>query len=303
MFRSFDYFWHKTLRRPYKLHVSVSSGDGPLVVLLHGIGSSGAVWARVAAKLQDTPCRTLAIDLLGFGSSPKPDWPAYNVDDHARAIIAAIRAQKPQEPVVIVGHSMGCLVAAHVAKLAPTLVKQLILYEMPLYAGLPETRANKRKLDMYMRIYGRIIASSLPERAASPALRAIVAKLSGFEIREDTWQPFIKSLENTIIKQTTLADIKQLALPIDIIYGSLDMLVIRGTSKKLFGHEATHISTQTITEFHAISPRASTVIVERIKQALGIAAVNTPAIGKRSKLRPARKKQLAKALPREHTKQ
>lgn len=301
MFRSFDYFWHKTLRRPYKLHTSIDAGDGPLVVLLHGIGSSGAVWSRVAAKLQDTPCHVLALDLLGFGTSPKPDWPQYTVDDHAQVVIAAIRAQKPREPVIIVGHSMGCLVAAHVAKLVPTLVKQLILYEMPLYAGLPETRANKRKLDMYMRMYGRIIASSLPERAASPALRALVARLSGFEIREDTWQPFVKSLENTIIKQTTLDDIKQLALPIDIVYGSLDMLVIRGTSKKLFGHEAAHISTQTIAEFHNITPRASTVITERIKQALGIAPVNTPAIGKRSKLRPARKKQQAKSLSQHKT--
>lgn len=303
MLRSFDYLWHKTLRQPYKLHRSIDAGNGPLVVLLHGIGSSGAVWTHVAAKLQPETCHVLALDLLGFGASPKPDWPNYSVDDHAMAVIAAIRAQKPKEPVVIVGHSMGCLVAAHVAKLAPTLVKQLILYEMPLYAGLPETRANKRKLDMYMRIYGRIIASSLPERAASPTLRAIVAKLSGFEIREDTWQPFVKSLENTIIKQTTLDDIKQLALPIDIIYGSLDMLVIRGTSKKLFGHEATHINTQTITEFHAISPRASMVIVGRIEYAMGIAAVNTPAIGKRSKLRPVRKKQLAKELPRKRAKQ
>ncbi len=293
MLRSIDYFWHKTLRRPYRLHTSIDSGEGQLVVLLHGIGSSGGAWKSVVAQLGQTHCHVVAFDLLGFGNSPKPDWKKYTADDHAQAVIAAIRAKKPGEPVVIVGHSMGCLIAAHVAKLAPTLVKQLVLYEMPLYAGLPETRRYKRKLDVYMRVYGRIMASALPERASSLALRTIITKLSGFEIREDTWQPLVRSLENTIIKQTTLSDIKQLTLPIDIIYGSLDMLVIRGTSKKIFGHEATHINTQTITEFHSITPRAGRIISARVSQALGIAPVNTPALGKRSKLRVAKKRQNA----------
>jgi cis-3-alkyl-4-acyloxetan-2-one decarboxylase len=285
MLRSVDYLWHKTFRRPYRLHAGIDTGDGPLVVLLHGIGSSGNVWNTLALKLQPTACRVVALDLLGFGDSPKPDWSLYTVEEHAQAVIAAIKARKPQEPVILVGHSMGCLIAAHVAKSAPHLVKQLILYEMPLYIGLPNTTTNKRKLDMYMRIYGRIIASSLPTRAASPALRTVVARLSGFEIREDTWQPFVKSLENTIINQTTLDDIKQLTLPIDIIYGSLDMLVIRGTSRKIFGHEATHVNTQTITEFHTVTPRASKVIAARIQRALEAAPVNTPAVGKRSTLR------------------
>ena len=287
-FHYFDRFWHSYLGRPYKLHTVIDEGSGTPVILLHGIGSSGNAWRRLVEELSLDSCRVVAFDLLGFGQSPKPDWPDYSVDDHARAVIATMKAKKLAKPVVIVGHSMGCLVAAHVAKLEPRLVKHLILYEMPLYAGLPETRTYKRKIDLYLNVYNRIVSSPFPTRMSGQMIRSMISKLSGFDIREDTWVPFVKSLENTIIRQSTLHDIKQLSLPIDIIYGSLDMLVIRGTPTKIFGREATHVQTQTITQFHAITPRSSRFLAGRIRLALSKAPVNTPALSRKSALRKSK---------------
>jgi len=288
-----DHVWHKRLKQPYRLHKGIDSGSGPLVVLLHGIGSSSAAWKRFVPLVQDN-CRVVSFDLLGFGQSAKPDWIDYSVDDHAQAVIRSIKALKPSEPVILVGHSMGCLVAAHVAKLEPQLIKQLILYEVPLYVGLPDKRRYNRARDIYFLIYNHIMESPDLALTTGQSVRRLVAKFSGFEVNEATWQPFVKSLRNTIISQTTLDDVRQLAIPIDIIYGSLDMLVIRGTPTKIFGKEASHITTHTITEIHNVSKRASKFLAKRVLAALGTAPVSTPALDKKSRLRTAAKRTTTK---------
>lgn len=203
-------------------------------------------------------------------------------------------ALRPSEPVILVGHSMGCLVAAHVAKLQPRLVKQLILYEMPLYVGLPDKRRYNRARDIYFLIYNHITESPDLALTTSQSVRKLVAKFSGFELSEQTWLPFVKSLRNTIISQTTLDDIRRLTVPIDIVYGSLDMLVIRGTPTKIFGEEANHITTHTITEIHNVSKRASKFLAQRILASLNEAPLSTPALDKKSRLRTAVQRNTAK---------
>src|ERR1700760_1354096 len=102
---SLDGFWQERLGRPSRLARPLDSGSGPPVILLHGIGRTGQTWQRVVDGLAPASCRVVAFDLLGFGASPKPDWPAYNSDDHARAVIAGIERLKAGQPAILVGHS------------------------------------------------------------------------------------------------------------------------------------------------------------------------------------------------------
>lgn len=264
-----DRFWHQTLKRPYQLVRVVDKGDGAPVVLLHGIGRSGQVWEHVVAGLGMAQVRMVVFDLLGFGASPKPHWPDYNTDDHARAVIASIEKLRAAEPVVLVGHSMGCLVAVRVAHLRPDLVKHLVMYEMPLYEGLPQKRRYRLRTDLYFKLYERITRyqptfSSEHVRLAERLARKIV----GLEVTKETWLPFIRSLEHTIMQQTTAQDIKGLAMPMEVIYGSLDMLVIRGTPREIFGADTGNITAHTIRARHIISPRASRFLVSRIVAAI-----------------------------------
>src|SRR4029450_6998185 len=112
-----DFLWHKLLRRPYQLAVR-DSGQGEVVVMLHGLAASGATWQKVADLLGDS-VRVIRPDLLGFGDSPRPDWTNYTVQDPARAVIATLKKRGVKKPVTIVGHSMGCLIAAHIATKYP----------------------------------------------------------------------------------------------------------------------------------------------------------------------------------------
>jgi pimeloyl-ACP methyl ester carboxylesterase len=264
-----DRFWHKILGRPYTLARTIDAGDGAPVVLLHGIGRTGKVWDHVVELLLPLGARVVAFDLLGFGDSPKPRWADYNIDDHAKAVVASISKLKLDQPAVLVGHSMGCLVAVRVARLRPDLAKHLVLYEMPLYEGLPEKRRYRLRTDLYFRLFKRITAYEPSFNEDNLRLTEKLARrVVGLEVTPETWLPFVRSLENTIMKQTTAEDIKEIDAPMDVIYGSFDMLVIRGKAQKFFGDRVDTISSFTIRARHIISLKASTFIVARIQTAL-----------------------------------
>jgi pimeloyl-ACP methyl ester carboxylesterase len=261
----FDSFWHKSLGRPYRLALGIEQNPTGTeeVVLLHGIGRSSSIWQYVAADLSGKPYHLLAFDLLGFGNSPKPTWPNYTVDDHARAVIAAVeRYRRQQRPLIFVGHSMGCLIAVRIAVLRPDLVSKLVLYQPPIYMGLPNKRRYNFRKDLYYRLYNRLIEE--PETRSQVRLRRLLIQSTGIKVHPETLQPFLKSLEYTIMGQTTLREMRHLTIPINIIYGSRDRLVIRGKTKNMFKEITAPLQTHTIREFHAVSQRASAFIAERI---------------------------------------
>jgi pimeloyl-ACP methyl ester carboxylesterase len=263
----FDKLWHYTLKRPYRLVTTVDQGEGVTVLFLHGIGASSKVWQPVIRRLAGEPCRLFVCDLLGFGESSKPTWAEYSTEDHARAVIHTLAQKRVKRPIIIVGHSMGCLIAVHIARLRPDLVKQLILYEMPLYAGLPEKRRYKVRRDLYFALYNRIVKHPEFSPTNSRVIQKLAAHVVGFTISRETWIPFVRSLKNTIMQQTTLEDLKRVQVPTEAIYGSLDMVVIRGNPRQVFG-EAEHIHTQVITGRHSISVRASMTIASQVTSLL-----------------------------------
>jgi pimeloyl-ACP methyl ester carboxylesterase len=264
----FDTLWHRTFGRPYRLHKHIDQGSGQAVVLLHGVGRDGSIWENLAKQLEGQPYRVIAFDLLGFGKSPKPVWLSYNSDDHARAVIASLKAARVTGKAIFVGHSMGCLVSVRVARLKPALAKHLILYEMPLYDGLPDKRRYRMRLNFYFGLYDRIIKYQ-PEFNMEKARLAerLAVKVGGMHVTRETWQPFVKSLQNTIMKQTAADDLKYIKIPMDVIFGSRDRLVIRGKTKKLFGIDTENIMMHTIKERHYVSAEASTFIAGRIAAA------------------------------------
>lgn len=267
----FDKFWHKSLGRPYRLSKRIDSGTGTPVVVLHGIGRSGQVWQPLQTELASRPFRLVAFDLLGSGDSPKPDWPTYNIDDHARQVIAAIRREHFDQPVLLVGHSLGALVALRVARLQPKLVRHLILYEMPLYEGLPEKRHYKARLAAYFAFYKWAVRQnpSFGETKQQFTER-LATKVVGAELTRETWKPFIKTLENSIMKQTAADDIKHLLMPADVIYGSRDMLVIRGKVETIFGKDVPHVTGHTIRARHRITVVTAKFLAQRLQAATEI---------------------------------
>jgi pimeloyl-ACP methyl ester carboxylesterase len=113
------------------------SDGGPTVVLVHGLGGSHLNWDLLAPLL--TPhARVLALDLPGFGRSEPGDRRA---TVHANvAVLDRFLAALTDEPVILVGNSMGGMVSILATARAPERVRGLVLLD----AALPGPR---RKLD------------------------------------------------------------------------------------------------------------------------------------------------------------
>lgn len=99
------------------------SGDGPLVVLAHGMGDSRASFRFVVPALVAAGYRVVAADLRGCGESSAA-WPAYSRTDIAGDLVALVRHLGG--PAVLVGHSISGGAVTIAAAQAPDLVAGIV---------------------------------------------------------------------------------------------------------------------------------------------------------------------------------
>jgi pimeloyl-ACP methyl ester carboxylesterase len=114
-------------------------GSGPTVVLLHGFLSSSGYWYKVIQLLKQN-YKVIAIDLLGFGKSPKPKRSKYDYQAHLDAIKATLEKYRVKEPFMLIGHSMGALIALRYSVVYEKQVQRLVLVNMPIMFGKRELR-------------------------------------------------------------------------------------------------------------------------------------------------------------------
>jgi pimeloyl-ACP methyl ester carboxylesterase len=108
------------------LYYTHTPGSGEAVVLLHGFGGSTTTWIDTAPALAAAGYDVYAVDLLGFGLSEKGWQHDYSHPAQAARVIAVMDALGIDR-AVIVGHSMGGNVAAHLALSYPERVTALVL--------------------------------------------------------------------------------------------------------------------------------------------------------------------------------
>ena len=118
-----------------------TGGDGPPVLLLHGLTDNGACWAMLARELAGDYDLVMP-DARGHGASSVPET-GYSPEDRTADAIALIDALGLERPVVI-GHSMGGLTAALIAAQAPERIRGAIL-EDPAFIS-PENWVSPQRL-------------------------------------------------------------------------------------------------------------------------------------------------------------
>jgi pimeloyl-ACP methyl ester carboxylesterase len=112
-----------------------SGGSGsPPVVLLHGLGSARSTWDSFVPALAAKQ-RVLALDHRGHGDSAHATG-TYVLDNYGADTVAFCE-QVVGEPAVLVGHSLGGVIAAHLAAVRPDLVRGALLEDPPLFFGDP----------------------------------------------------------------------------------------------------------------------------------------------------------------------
>lgn len=249
-----DTVWHKYLKRPYRLKKVIDQGEGPInIILVHGLASSSNIWEPLVKLLGAKKYRVRSYDLLGFGMSPKPGFLKYSTKEHAKAIIHTLQKESlKSEKFIFIGHSMGCIIATHVAHRRPSRVERLILYKPPLL----DLEANR---SFYQKFY-RYLASKPATLAWSVKFaNKFSDKLAGFKTDDEYWLPIANSLNNTILAQQTLDELQNITKPVDIIYGRFDFLVSTIKAKKMAKINP-QLKLHKVAEMHDVKPKSSRYI-------------------------------------------
>jgi pimeloyl-ACP methyl ester carboxylesterase len=164
-------------------------GDGPSVVLLHGLAGYAGEWAETAGWLTES-CRVVALDARGHGGSerlPPEVSPGAHVAD---AVFAVERLGLG--PVVVVGQSLGGRTALLLAAQRPDLVRGLVLADAGP-AGADEAdvvEVDLGRLEQSLRRWPVPFASreAAVEFFGGPSLNA-EAWAGGLERRDGGWWP------------------------------------------------------------------------------------------------------------------
>jgi len=128
--------------------------NGHTVVLLHGNNFAGFYFGGPIDALRNEGFRVVVPDQIGYGRSSKPIIP-YNFLDMARNTRLLLQSLKLDRAMVI-GHSMGGMLAARFATQYPDIVERLVLYN-PI--GLVDARVD-RPSDSADEAYTRTLAAT-----------------------------------------------------------------------------------------------------------------------------------------------
>lgn len=217
-----------------RLHVA-EAGDGPAMVLLHGLTATHYNWEHTIAAFADR-WRVIAPDLPGHGRSAKPDAP-YTIDFYAGVVRSLGRALGVQDAVVI-GNSLGGQIAIELALSYPAWTRALVLAAPA--GGFPSA----------LRAVGWLIGAAGSPRIMRAVLPHALDRsfhdraCPGYEVRRqlllerlahDDWPDFARAVVRSVVGSLAAGDqpIGRLSQPTLLVWGASDAIVSLSGSRRL----------------------------------------------------------------------
>ena len=214
-------------------------GEGDAVLMIHGLGGTSKIWTPVLPAL--SRFRTVRPDLPGSGRSHRVEGPL-TMDGYVRALMRVCGAAGV-ERAHVVAHSMGTIVALHLAVLEPRLVRSLALFG-PLTAPPDVNRGPIRARATRVRSEGepgmQAIADATVQAATSSETRSrrpvAVALVRESVMRQDA-EGYARSCEALSAAQP--ADVAKIACPVLLVTGDEDAVAppqsVRAIGEKISG--------------------------------------------------------------------
>ncbi len=217
---------------PYANHNGVNiyweeHGQGDPLLLVMGLSFTLDMWFRVVPHLTDR-YRVILFDNRGVGRSDAPPGP-YSMGVMAEDAMAVLRTAQVEEPVVLVGASMGGMIVQEMALRYPDRFRALVLGCTacgPFYrASWPNFRRSPR-FWQWLRLKG--------EERERALVRVLYADTTPMErINEDIavrvpWQPTLRSVFNQlsgILAWSSFRRLPNLQIPTLVIHGDQDHIL------------------------------------------------------------------------------
>jgi len=205
----------------YGVHyLAEGPASGPVVVLVHGLGSRAEDWRNLAPYLARAGFRVYIPDLPGYGRSQKPVDFSYSVRDEAAVVVGFLDAMGLKQ-VELGGWSMGGWVVALIAADHPERVSRLMLFDAagldvkPLWNTGLFTPDSPQQLD-------QLDALLMPDPPHVPAFLARdIVRIS----RRDGW--VIQRAAASMLTAHDATDnlLPRLKMPVLIVWGARDRII------------------------------------------------------------------------------
>jgi pimeloyl-ACP methyl ester carboxylesterase len=144
-------------------------GDGPAIMAVPGLPGSGRDFRWLAPALSDR-FRVVRIDPPGYGASARTDWAGMPTAERAKCVTDLIDSLGIA-PVVLIGHSAGGAVVAHIAHHRPDLVSAA--------AMISSTGPTAHLASTPMQLLAQPLRLSAVRTVLAPAIRRLYA-MQGF---------------------------------------------------------------------------------------------------------------------------
>lgn len=262
---------HRILKRPIFMRAAYQHKvKNPLltVIFLHGISATSETWRATFRQLVKTPelkkVRLIVLDLLGYGKSLQTDWLDYDYTDYNQALAQTLRKMQVTGPVVLVGHSMGSLIAADFATnfQHDAQIVGLILVSPPVL--MPEELA-KLPDRVYTKSYGALQQLAKDE----PAMEVIanfVQRFSSFSSKYIKTPAFGRAMDQIILNRNNFHTFTQIRIPTLIIHGHFDPLVMASNLKHVAKANGSYVRFVSVMGHHDVSSAKRSKILIEIKR-------------------------------------
>lgn len=199
-------------------------GEGPVILAVHGLPGSVRDFRWLAPRLVAF-ARVVRVDLPGFGETPVATGPDPSPLGRARVVVELARELALPRPIIL-GHSMGGLVACEAVRLAPELFPGLAMLSSP---GL-------RPHAMFRRVPFRLLGAAVSRPALAGLLRPAMRrffKSAGFRGYPDA--ALVRTLQ--CVGRTSFRDhaenVRALGLPTLVAWCEDDAIIQADISSEL----------------------------------------------------------------------
>ena len=200
----------------------VLEGDGPLVVLIHGVGARLENWDRVAALLANE-YRVLRYDLRGHGESTRAPGP-YSLPQFADDL-KALLGHVGEREVNVAGHSLGAMIAQVFALRHATAVRRLALLSAVAGRTSEERARVAARIDLINTADpGEHFRRSLPRWFSDAFIAANPELIAAYAARNASNDPDCYAAAYRVLALDDLdRELEQIHVPTLVATGALDV--------------------------------------------------------------------------------
>ncbi len=213
------------------MNVEPAHPNGKSVILFHGKNFNGYYWKDVIAALADSGYHVVAPDQVGWGRSDKPNfhYSFQMLADNSRKLLDSLGIKS----VIVIGHSMGGMLATRFALMYPKMVEKLVL-ENPIgledyktfvpYKPIDSLFANEMKAtyESYKKYQQSYYPEWKPEYEQYVKAQAEPLNKPGFD--KTAWANALTY--EMIYEQPVVYEFKNISVPTLLIIGKEDRTIV-----------------------------------------------------------------------------